>query len=296
MQPAYSAALMQPLHSAAAVQPSPCAVAVQPSPCTTPPLLELRGITFQPADRLILDAVDLCWGNAPICALIGANGSGKTVTLRIAHGLLAPSSGSVRFEGREPPPADAAFEGQALVFQHPSMFRGSVLDNLALARHASGLSRSEFRQRALAMLERVGLAALAKAPALKLSGGERQRVAIARAWLTGPRLLMLDEPTASLDPSARESIEQLVREIALTGCRVLITSHNLGQVARLADEVLFLSEGRLLERAPTAEFFRAPRTREAQRFLQGELPWTVTPTTSPAPASTPGSDASCQGR
>ncbi|MCM5569392.1 ATP-binding cassette domain-containing protein [Burkholderiaceae bacterium FT117] len=237
------------------------------------PLLELDGICFRPGGRTVLDGIGLAWSDASICALIGPNGAGKTVTLRIAHGLLRPDAGRVRFEGREPPADDTAFEGQALVFQHPSLFRGSVLDNLLLARHACGLPKSLLRERALAMLERVGLSALADAPALKLSGGERQRVAIARAWLTGPRLLLLDEPTAALDPAARESIEALIREIAASGCRVLMTSHNLGQVARLADEVLFLSAGRLLERGRAQDFFRAPRTREAQRFLQGELPW-----------------------
>jgi len=237
------------------------------------PLLELDGICFRPGGRTVLDNVDLVWGDASICALIGPNGSGKTVTLRIAHGLLSPDAGRVRFEGREPPRDDTAFEGQALVFQQPSLFRGSVLDNLMLARYASGLAQSPLRERALAMLERVGLTALMRAPALKLSGGERQRLAIARAWLTGPRLLMLDEPTASLDPAARESIEGLIREIAASGCRVLMTSHNLGQVARLADEVLFLNAGRLIERSRAADFFRAPQTREARHFLQGELPW-----------------------
>lgn len=237
------------------------------------PLLELDGIYFRPGGRTVLDRVDFTWGEASICALIGPNGAGKTVTLRIAHGLLRPDAGRVRFEGREPPRNDTAFEGQALVFQHPSLFRGSVLDNLMLARHAAGLPEKTLREEALAMLERVGLSALVRAPALKLSGGERQRLAIARAWLTGPRLLMLDEPTASLDPTARESIESLIREIAASGCRVLMTSHNLGQVARLADEVLFLTAGRLLERSRASDFFRAPRTGEAQRFLQGELPW-----------------------
>jgi len=248
---------------------------------TTHPLIELSRVTFRPGERTVLDAIDLRLGDTSVCALIGPNGAGKTVTLRIAHGLLRPHSGTVRFDGRQPPPGDTAFEGQALVFQTPSMFRGSVLDNLMLARYASGLPRASFGERARAMLERVGLSSLANAPALKLSGGERQRVAIARAWLTGPRLLMLDEPTASLDPEARESIEQLIREIAATGCRVLMTSHNLGQVARLADEVIFLNAGRLLERGPAADFFRSPRSAEAQRFLQGELPWRLETTTTP---------------
>ncbi|TXL66976.1 ABC transporter ATP-binding protein [Zeimonas arvi] len=237
------------------------------------PLLELDGVCFRPGGRTLLDRIDFTWGDGSICALIGPNGAGKTLTLRIAHGLLQPDAGRVRFEGRTPPRDDTAFEGQALVFQHPSLFRGSVLDNLMLARHAAGLPEKTVRAHALTMLERVGLSALVRAPALKLSGGERQRLAIARAWLTGPRLLMLDEPTASLDPAARESIEALIREIAASGCRVLMTSHNLGQVARLADEVLFLNAGRLLERGRTGDFFRAPRTVEAQGFLQGELPW-----------------------
>jgi len=126
------------------------------------------------------------------------------------------------------------------------------------------------------MLERVGLWVLADTPALMLSGGERQRLALARAWLTSPRLLLLDEPTASLDPSATEQVEQLTRDIRDSGCRVLMTSHHLGQVARMADEVVFIHRGRLIERQPTAAFFAGPRTEQARQFLQGELPWQLT--------------------
>jgi tungstate transport system ATP-binding protein len=240
-----------------------------------PPLLALEGVRFRPHGRAVLDGLDFGWRGASVCALIGPNGAGKTVTLRIAHGLLQPDAGRVAFEGRAAPGADLAFEGQALVFQHPAMFRGSVLENLMLARYAARRSKADLRERAHEMLERVGLQSLARAPAMKLSGGERQRLAIARAWLTGPRLLMLDEPTASLDPSASERIEQLIREIAATGCRVLMTSHNLGLVSRLADEVAFLHGGRLLERSSTPAFFSGPGTAEARAFLLGELPWQI---------------------
>ncbi|RIK97199.1 MAG: ABC transporter ATP-binding protein [Burkholderiales bacterium] len=236
------------------------------------PLLSLRGIVFRPAERKILDHVDLDWNGAGVCALIGPNGAGKTVLLRTIHGLIAPHEGEVRFEGRSRPDGDLAFAGQALVFQHSSMFRGSALDNLLVVPGIAASAR-ERRERALAMLERVGLRELAQAPALKLSGGERQRLAIARAWLMRPRLLLLDEPTASLDPSATEHVEQLIREIHADGCQVLLTSHNLGQVSRLADEVVFLHRGRVLERTPVSEFFANPRTREARQFLQGALPW-----------------------
>jgi len=236
------------------------------------PLLSLRGIVFRPDGRTILDDVDFDWNDAGVCALIGPNGAGKTVLLRTIHGLIAPDAGEVHFEGRSRPAGDLAFDGQALVFQHSSMFRGSALDNLLVVPKLAGNARTR-RAAALSMLGRIGLRELAQAPALKLSGGERQRLAIARAWLMRPRLLLLDEPTASLDPSATEHVEQLIREVRSDGCRVLLTSHNLGQVSRLADEVVFLHRGQLLERAPVADFFANPRSREARQFLQGALPW-----------------------
>lgn len=236
------------------------------------PLLSLRGVVFRPANRTILDRVDFDWNDAGICALIGPNGAGKTVLLRTIHGLLEPDEGEVRFEGRGRPAGDLAFAGQALLFQHSSMFRGSTLENLLVVPGIPGDRRAR-RAQALEMLGRVGLRELARAPALKLSGGERQRLALARAWLMRPRLLLLDEPTASLDPTATEHVERLVRDVHASGCRVLFTSHNLGQVSRLADEVVFLHRGRLLERRPAAEFFAKPRTSEALRFLQGALPW-----------------------
>ncbi len=236
-------------------------------------LLSLRAVCFRAADRLILDHVDFDWKEAGICALIGANGSGKTVLLRTIHGLLAPTSGEVCFEGRCRTDGDLAFDGQALMFQYPTLFRGTALENLMVVPRRAGGSQRARRAQALDMLGRVGLSALADAPALKLSGGERQRLALARAWLAAPRLVLLDEPTASLDPSATEHVEQLIRDIHASGCRVLITSHNLGQVGRLADEVIFIDHGRLLERQPTTAFLTHPRSREARQYLQGILPW-----------------------
>jgi len=241
------------------------------------PLLRLHAVSFRPTGRTVLDGIDFEWDDSVrVCALIGPNGAGKSVMLRTAHGLLEPDSGEVRFEGRTRPGRGLAFEGQALVFQHSSLFRGSVLENLLLVPDPAGRSRGDRRERALQMLDRVGLRSLAGAPALKLSGGERQRLALARAWLTEPRLMLLDEPTASLDPSATDQVEQLIGDIRASGCRVLIVSHNLGQAARLADEVVFIHHGRLLERQPAAAFFDRPRTSEARHFLRGALPWQLT--------------------
>lgn len=124
-------------------------------------------------------------------------------------------------------------------------------------------------------LERVGLAHRAGDSARLLSGGERQRLALARAWAMQPTLLLLDEPTAALDPSAIETVERIVREIRTEGTRILMTTHNLGQAMRIADDVVFLAGGRVIERAPASRFFARPQSNEARLFIQGELPWRI---------------------
>jgi tungstate transport system ATP-binding protein len=106
-----------------------------------------------------------------------------------------------------------------------------------------------------------------------LSGGEQQRVALARAWALAPRVLFLDEPTASLDPGAAQAVEAIVQAMAAEGVKIVLTTHNLGQARRLADEIVFVHKGRIAERAPADRFFRAPATPEAAAFLKGELPW-----------------------
>ena len=122
-------------------------------------------------------------------------------------------------------------------------------------------------------LDEVGLAHLAHRPARVLSGGEQQRLALARAWALQPEVLFLDEPTASLDPSATREIEALIRAFDAAGTKIVMATHNLGQARRLGDEVLFLHQGRLVERAPVEQFFANPASAEAAAFIKGELPW-----------------------
>ena len=126
-------------------------------------------------------------------------------------------------------------------------------------------------------LERVGLSGIARQPARALSGGEQQRLALARAWALEPEVLFLDEPTASLDPAAAQEVERLIGAIALTGTKIIMTTHHLGLAARLAGEVIFLQQGRVLEQSPAMQFFQQPRSNEAGAFIRGELPWPVTP-------------------
>ena len=196
-------------------------------------------------------------------ALIGANGSGKSTLLRTLHGLVLPSSG--HFE------KDAALR-QAMVHQRPYMLRASVQANVALGLWLRGVPWAQAKAQALQALARVRLAELALRPAKTLSGGQQQRVALARAWALQPQVLMLDEPTASLDPSAKREVEHLMQEFSGTGMTLIFSSHNLGQVKRLASRVIYLEHGDVIADRPVHDFFHTPLPAAAALFLKGELP------------------------
>jgi len=233
--------------------------------------LELEEVTYEAGGKRIIDRVSLEIGAGPRTVLLGPNGSGKSVLMRLCHGLLQPSSGQVRYHGPE------WAEGRrrhAMVFQRPVMLRRSALANVTYALSLAGLGRSERLRTASEALDRVGLLKLAAQPARVLSGGEQQRLAIARAWALRPELLFLDEPTASLDPHAAQSIERAIRAVHEAGTKIVLVTHNLGQAHRLGDEAIFLSGGRVVERAPMDRFLRSPASPEAAEFIRGEVPWT----------------------
>lgn len=230
----------------------------------------VRDVRFTPAGRPVLAGVDLQLAGEGITVVLGPNGAGKSVLLRVLAGLVVPDAGGVQWgDGAQPA------EISAIVFQQPALIRASVRVNVELALLPLGLSAAQRAARVRRVLERVGLAHRAADAARLLSGGEKQRLALARAWAAARPLLLLDEPTANLDPTATEAVEQIVREIRTDGARIVMTSHNLAQAMRVADDIVFLSAGRVVEHAPAARFFREPRSREAKLFLQGELPWRI---------------------
>jgi tungstate transport system ATP-binding protein len=153
------------------------------------------------------------------------------------------------------------------------LLRRSARANLAFALKARGVAGADAHARIDAALRQTGLARLADAPARALSFGEQQRLALARALALRPRVLFLDEPTANLDPAAAHLVEDLVRQAAADGVRIVMTTHDLNQARRLADEVIFLHRGRIKERAPAAAFFAGPENDLARAFLAGELLW-----------------------
>ena len=232
--------------------------------------IRLNGLQFTPNGRQVLSGVDLTLTGEGITLVIGPNGAGKSVLLRILAGLERPHGGRIAWGGGDAPGGPIA-----MVFQHPMLLRTSVEDNAALGLKPLGLPRAEVRRRVESVLGRVGLAHRARDSARHLSGGERQRLALARAWAVRPRLLLLDEPTAALDPTATEAVESIVREIRTDGAKVLMTTHNLGQAMRLADDIVFIEAGRVREHSPSARFFSRPLSQEARLFIRGELPWRI---------------------
>lgn len=232
--------------------------------------IQLDGLRFSPNGRPLLVDIDLTLHGDGISVLLGPNGAGKSLLLRMLGGLEQPHGGRIRWNGQERPGGPIA-----MVFQHPMLLRASVADNAALGLKPLGIGRTATRRRVAELLERVGLAHRARDSARHLSGGERQRLALARAWAVRPRLLLLDEPTAALDPTATEAVEALIREIRTDGARILMATHNLGQALRISDDILFIEAGRVREHTPSARFFSRPRSPEARLFIQGELPWRI---------------------
>ena len=221
--------------------------------------LRLDQVSF----RDIIHPLTLEIERGPSTIILGANGAGKSVLMRLMHGLLAPSGGAVRWHRRG---------RQAMVFQRPVMLRRSVLENVVYALEVTGADHPV--PQAMEALREVGLAQVAARPARVLSGGEQQRLALARAWALHPEVLFLDEPTANLDPGATREIEAVIRAFDAAGTKIVMTTHNLGQARRLGDEVIYLHQGRVVERAPVDRFFAQPATTEAAAFIKGELPWT----------------------
>ena len=230
--------------------------------------LRLEGLSFAPSGRAVLDRVDATFAAGSRTVILGPNGSGKSVLMRLCHGLIVPTSGQVRWNIGEARP-----EAQAMVFQRPVMLRRSARANIHYALSLRGVGPREQRERTDEVLARVGLMAVADSAARVLSGGEQQRLALARAWAVRPRILFLDEPTANLDPAAAREVEAIVQAIHDAGTKIVMTTHNLGQARRLADEILLLHGGRIVESAAAAAFFHSPRTPEARAFIEGELPW-----------------------
>ena len=233
------------------------------------PLLRARGLSFDAGGKRLIDRVDADFRPRRRTVIMGANGTGKSLLLRLLHGLIRPTAGDVLWQGR---PLDReGRRGQAMVFQRPVMLRRSTLANLRFALAVRGIGGAERAARETEAIERARLAELASRPARVLSGGEQQRLAIARALACAPRVLFLDEPTASLDPASTHAIERQIREAHESGVTVVLVTHDIGQARRLGDDLIFLHAGRVVEAGPVTDVLDAPRSEAARAWIGGRL-------------------------
>lgn len=231
------------------------------------PLVSLERASVRYGDVLALAPLSITVRAGERLALVGANGSGKTTLLRALGGAIDGVSRRLHAPGGSPPPVTA------MVAQKPFLMSFSARWNVQLALWLQGVPRAERRARAEAALARVGLQAHAGRSAPALSGGQQQRLALARAWAMQPALLLLDEPTASLDPSAKREVERLLAGFADDGVALVMSTHNLGQAKRLATRVVCLDAGVVVADRPVDAFFNEPLPDAAAAFLRGELPW-----------------------
>ncbi len=232
--------------------------------------LRVRDICFDVGGKRLIEHISFTVHAGPCLIILGPNGAGKSLLLRLCHGLLSPSEGTIEWAKAD---SSRARNQQAMVFQRPVLLRRSVAAN---AHFGLRLRRVPRRQRQAVVSEALrqgGLTHVANRAARVLSGGEQQRLALVRAWTLQPQVLFLDEPTAHLDPAATRAVETLLKRFHAAGTKLIMTTHDLGQARRLADEVIFLHRGRLLEHSPANSFFAQPHSAEAAAFLDGNLLW-----------------------
>jgi tungstate transport system ATP-binding protein len=221
--------------------------------------IELRDITVKSNGRIILNIEHAIIPADRITACIGPNGAGKTTFLKLLDGLIKPDTGTVSY----------SFANKtALVLHHTPMIKASTKTNLSMVRDADSAITDE----AIAqVIEQAGLGRLASSPAHKLSAGERQKLCLGRAILQKPNLVLLDEPTANLDPNTTEQVEEMIRQFDTQNIDVIFSSHQLAQVQRLAQYIVFIDHGEIKEKGPVGPFFLNPQTQAAKRYLQQEL-------------------------
>ena len=221
--------------------------------------IELKNITVISNGKTILDIPHAIIPADRITACIGPNGAGKTTLLKLLDGLIKPDTGSVSY----------SFDtSTALVLHHTPMIKASARTNMGMVADVNpNISAADVNR----ILEKVGLNALASSPAHKLSAGERQKLCLGRALLQKPNLVLLDEPTANLDPNATEQVEKIIHEFDRNGTDVIFSSHQLAQVQRLAQYIIFIDGGEIKEKGPVGPFFLNPQTQAAKRYLHQEL-------------------------
>ena len=230
--------------------------------------LQITNLQIAKRGNLLLNNVSLKIESTDVTIILGPNGAGKSLLLRAAHGLEAINKGTIKWNAYNPEPQQA---WRSYIFQKPVLLRRSVRANLEYVLSLHDVNKSDYNSLIKVALEQTGLSNIAERNARVLSGGEQQRLNIARAWVLQPKVMLLDEPTAELDPSGTAVIERLIETIAQQGTKIIMTTHDLGQAHRLANDILFLHQGKLVEHTTVNRFFENAETQLVRDFIAGKL-------------------------
>ena len=228
--------------------------------------IQFKDLSVILGQKIILDKINCKIKSNSITAVLGPNGAGKSIFLQTINGLFSVQSGRLTFNLMEI--NQEIRKQQAMVFQNPVLLRRTVIANLQFISNLRNKESNRFLKK---ILSKVGLEGYEKKPARLLSGGEKQRLSMARALIINPNLLLLDEPTANLDPYSLKLIEDLVLEENSIGKTIIFTTHDMSQAKRLATDVIFLNKGKVLEQTISKTFFKSPKTLEAQKYINGEI-------------------------
>ena len=235
--------------------------------------LQLQGLTktYPGRARAAVDGLDLAIESGTLTALLGPSGCGKTTTMKLVAGLLAPDAGDIRLDGQSIRDLAPERRGVAMVLQNPLLFPHlSVAGNVGFGLRMRGLAPAEIAARVGPMLARVQLDGFGPRPPAQLSGGQQQRAALARALILQPRVLLLDEPLSSLDPSLRDEMQRLIRSLQReTGITTLVVTHDQAEAVALSDRIALMLDGRLAQHAPPEDLYRHPATEAVARFFGG---------------------------
>jgi|TARA_B100000780_G_scaffold12627_1_gene8555 tungstate transport system ATP-binding protein len=228
--------------------------------------IKIKNISILLNDRIILRNINCQINDKSITAILGPNGAGKSLLLQTINGLTPILNGEITYNLRQLD--DNIRKQQAMVFQSPTLLRRTVLGNMEFV---NSINKNTNMLDVKSILKKVGLEAFNNKPARLLSGGEKQRLSLARALLIQPKLLLLDEPTANLDPYSLKLIEDLISEENSKGTTIILTTHDMSQAKRLASDIIFINKGEILEQTQAKIFFKEPQTIEAKRYLTGEI-------------------------
>lgn len=229
--------------------------------------LQVKGAETRRRGKTLIGPVSMYLSGEGATVIIGPNGSGKTTLLNLLHGTARLHAGTIEWQV----PIAEARAVQSFVFQRPVMLRRSVVDNIAYPLLIRGVAKQKALAQARDWATRVGLGDVTERAAPNLSGGEQQKLALARAFITEPQVVFLDEPCASLDGRATADIEAILQDQKVHGTRLVMSTHNMGQARRLADEIVFLRGGKVHETGPARQFFDAPQSDAARAFLNGDI-------------------------